>query len=181
MSRSILVCFILILCACAVNTSKEIDLEKLNFSYRDDAYLFFRNMRQTQYDLEIMQEGDWRIYRHADHPKDTSIFYFNVALVVNWRVNKAYPIIEMPAALQRDSFKANWVSFESEETGIIKLKGDKRVDELYFVSQLYNQLTKETELFVFYHNERIPLFKSPDEKEAFRVTLYDFYRLTGLL
>lgn len=181
MIRFIQACLILIICSCAVNTSKEIDLEKLRFSYRDDAYVFFRNMRQTKYDLEIMQKGDWRIYRHADRNIDTANFYFNVALVVNWRVNKVYPIIEMPKVLEREGFKVNCKSFETEEIGTIQLMGDKRWDELLFVSQLYNMLVKEVELTVDYQNEKVPLFKNPDHQEAFRVTLYDFYRMTGLL
>lgn len=55
--------------ACSVNTSKKVELEKLTFSYTDDAYIFFRNMRQTNYDLKVMEEGGWRIYRHEDRQK----------------------------------------------------------------------------------------------------------------
>ncbi len=167
--------------ACSVNTSKKVELDKLRFNYTDDAYIFFRNMRQTQYDLEIMEEGGWRIYRHEDRKQDTSDFYFNVSLVVNWRVNRVYPIIEMTERFKKEGLTVNWKELESDESGKIALKGNKRRDEMLFVSKIYNKMTEEVEFFISIENKNTPLFTDTDAKEAFRISLYDFYRMTGLL
>lgn len=167
--------------ACSVNTSKKVELEKLRFSYTDDAYIFFRNMRQTQYDLEVMEEGGWRIYRHEDRQHDTTDFYFNVSLVVNWRVNRVYPIIEMTERFKKEGLALEWEALESDESGKIALEGIKRRDEMLFVSKIYNKMTEEVEFFISIENQKTPLFPNTDAKEAFRISLYDFYRMTGLL
>ena len=167
--------------ACSVNTSKKVELEKLRFNYTDDAYIFFRNMRQTHYDLEVMEEGGWRIYRHEDRQQDTSDFYFNVSLVVNWKLNRVYPIIEMTEQLKKEGLVVEWRALESEESGKITLEGMKRRDEMLFVSKIYNKMTEEVEFFISIENQKTPLFPNTDAKEAFRISLYDFYRMTGLL
>ena len=167
--------------ACSVNTSKKVELDELRFSYTDDAYIFFRNMRQTHYDLEVMEEGGWRIYRHEDRQQDTTDFYFNVSLVVNWKLNRVYPIIEMTERFKKEGLVVEWRALESEESGKITLEGIKRRDEMLFVSRIYNKMTEEVEFFISIENQKTPLFPNTDAKEAFRISLYDFYRMTGLL
>lgn len=179
--KKFILLFFLSCMACSVNTSKKVELEKLRFSYTDDAYLFFRNMRQSQYDLDVMEEGGWRIYRHEDRQEDTTDFYFNVSLVVNWRVNRVYPIIEMTERFKKEGFTVKWKALESDEEGKIKLEGIRRRDEMLFVSKLYNKMTEEVAFFISIENEKTPLFPDTDAKEAFRISLYDFYRMTGLL
>jgi len=167
--------------SCSVNTSKKVEIEKLRFNYTDDAYIFFRNMRQSNYDLEVMEEGGWRIYRHEDRQTDTTGFYFNISLVVNWRVNRVYPIIEMSENIEKEGFQVLWEAIETEDKGSIAMEGMKRTDEMIFTAKLYNKMTDEVEVYVDYKNEKLPLFADSDQKEAFRVSLYDFYRMTGLL
>ncbi len=179
--KQFVILFILSCMACSVNTSKKVELEKLRFSYTDDAYIFFRNMRQSQYDLEVMEEGGWRIYQHEDRQQDTTDFYFNVSLVVNWRVNRVYPIVEMTEEYKQEGLTVEWKAMESEKEGTITLEGNRRRDEMLFVSKLYNKMTEEVEFFISIENEKTPLFPDTDTKEAFRVSLYDFYRMTGLL
>jgi hypothetical protein len=179
--KRFIVLFILSTVACSVNTSKKVELDKLNFSYSDDAYIFFRNMRQTNYDLKVMEEGGWRIYRHEDRETDTTGFYFNISLVVNWRVNRVYPIIEIPNSVNKEGLEVFWESLETGEKGNFILSGEKRRDEMIFSSKLYNKMIEEVEFFVQYRNDKVPLFETSDHKEAFRISMYDFYRMTGAL
>ncbi|WP_296619306.1 hypothetical protein [Marivirga sp.] len=173
--------FFLTATACSVNTSKKVDLEKLRFSYTDDAYIFFRNMRQSNYDLEVMEQGGWRIYRHEDRKLDVTDFYYNISLVVNWRVNRIYPIIEMPKSMEKEGFEVFWEAMESQEKGRITLEGEKRRDEMVFSTKLYNKMIDEVEMYVNYKGNKRLLFEDSGHKEAFRVSMYDFYRMTGLL
>jgi hypothetical protein len=179
--KKITLLFIVAMAGCAVNTSEKVELEKLSFNYSDDAYIFFRNMRQTHYDLEVMEEGGWRIYRHEDRLLDTTDFYFNISLVVNWRVNKIYPIIEMPSSIEKKGFEVLWESIETAEKGSIRLDGEKRNNEMIFSSKLYNKMVEEVEIFIEQGDQRKPLFQNAAQKEAFRVSMYDFFRMTGNL
>jgi hypothetical protein len=138
-------------------------------------------MRQSSYDLEVMEDGGWRIYRHEDRLTDTSDFYFNISLVVNWRVNRVYPIIEMTKSIEKDGFQVVWEAIETNDKGIISLEGNQRRNEMIFSTKLYNKMIDEVQLYVIYKNKKLPLFVSSDQKEAFRVSLYDFYRMTGIL
>ncbi len=174
--------FVFILLACSVNTSKEIDLEKITFSYRDDAYIFFRNIRQSNYNIEVVEEAGWRIYRHEDYPEDTISNYFKTALVVNWRVNKAYPIIEIPKSLNKEGLEITWKDLNSNKSGTITLSGLQRNSEMEFLTHLYNHIINEHELTWKPKGEKsTTLFFDSEQKEAFRITMYDFYRLTGIL
>ncbi|HET8861083.1 hypothetical protein [Marivirga sp.] len=181
--KKFILLFLLANLACSVNTSEKVEISKLRFNYPDDAYIFFRNMRQTSYDLEIMEEGGWRIYRHEDRQSASTDFYFNIALVVNWRANKVYPIIEMPNSIEieKEGFEVYWEALESDDKGSIILEGEKRRNEMIFTAELYNKLIEEVQFYVMYKNRKLPLFQNSDQKEACRVTLYDFYRMTGLL
>jgi hypothetical protein len=138
-------------------------------------------MRQSSYDLEVMEDGGWRIYRHEDRLTDTSDFYFNISLVVNWRVSRVYPIIEMTKSIEKDGFQVVWEAIETDDKGIISLEGNQRRNEMIFSTKLYNKMIDEVQLYVIYKNKKLPLFVSSDQKEAFRVSLYDFYRMTGIL
>lgn len=179
--QKFIILFLLLCAACSVNTSKKVELEDLKFSYADDAYIFFRNMRQTHYDLEVMDDGGWRIYRHEDRQLDTTDFYLNISLVVNWRVNRIYPIIELSEKVEKKGLTVEWRALQSDKSGEITLSGIRRRDEMLFVSKLYNKMTEEVELFILVEDKKAPLFKDSNAKEAFRVSLYDFYRMTGLL
>lgn len=179
--KKFILLFVLSIFACSINTSKKVEIEKLRFNYTDDAYIFFRNMRQSNYDIEVMEKGEWRIYRHEDRQTDTTEFYFNISLVVNWRVNRVYPIIEMTKSFNKQNFQVHWEAIDSEEEGSISMEGEKRKDEMIFTAKLYNKLSDEVEMFVNHNNKKLPLFADTDQKEAFRVSLYDFYRMTGQL
>ncbi len=182
MKRFIPFLLVFILSACSVNSTKEIDLEKITFSYRDDAYIFFRNMRQTNYSIEILEDAGWRIYRHEDYSEDRSSFDFKTALVVNWRVNKVYPIIELPVTFNKEGLKIMWIDPESNQSGTVILGGLRRKEEMKLLTQIYNHIIQERELRWTPDGENsAPLFSDSEKQEAFRVTMYDFYRLTGLL
>ena len=82
---------------------------------------------------------------------------------------------------KKEGFQVLWEAIETEDKGSIAMEGMKRTDEMIFTAKLYNKMTDEVEVYVDYKNEKLPLFADSDQKEAFRVSLYDFYRMTGLL
>ncbi|PTB95775.1 hypothetical protein C9994_10265 [Marivirga lumbricoides] len=181
MKRIFVLLFISFLYACSLSTDKIIDKEKLSFSYTDDAYIFFRNIRQSNYDLEILEEADWRIYRHEDRQKGSNQF-FNTAIVVNWRINKAYAILEISEKVEKENLTLQWSNPDGQKQGEIILKGLQRQQELAFLTEVYNHILRGNQLSWSPDGQnQTPLFSNNDYKEAFRVSMYDFYRLTGVL
>ncbi len=87
----------------------------------------------------------------------------------------------MTENIDKENFKVYWEATESNEAGSIAMTGEKRRDEMIFTTKLYNKMTEEVEMYVIYRDKKLPLFPDTDHKEAFRISLYDFYRMTGLL
>jgi len=167
---------ITLLSACSTGSSRLIEAEKLNFSYSDDAYLFFRNMRQTKYVYQNMEEKQLRLYTHKDYQK-TSL---STSLVVNWRANKAFAILNVPEELDKQSIKFFWN--DNGQYRPIEAPNFRRQGELQLLTNLYNHLLQEHELLIsIKKGEKTPLFTDVDEQEAFRISMYDFYRLTNVL
>jgi len=163
--------------ACATGTSRLIEEEKLNFNYTDDAYLFFRNMRQTNYSINNMQEKDLRLYTHDDYAEETPL---KATIVVSWKANNAFAIMQL-----KDSVSNQDSQFYFQKNGEkkeIKFPNLRRQGELVVLTKLYNHLLQEDTLFVKRKVQKLePLFIDQDSREAFRVSMYDFYRLTGVL
>lgn len=181
MKRIFSIIIISLIFACSLSTNQLIEKEKLTFNYTDDAYIFFRNIRQSNYDLEILEEADWRIYVHEDRQKDSSQF-FNTAIVVNWRINKAYAILEISEKAKKENLTIQWSDPASKKQGEIILKELQRQQELAFLTEIYNHILQEHQLSWLPDGQnQAPLFSNNDYKEAFRVSMYDFYRLTGVL
>lgn len=171
---------IMLLClSCATGTSRIIEKEKLNFSYTDDAYLFFRNMRQAQYDRKVMEKEGLRLYVHEDFSPSQLL---KTTLVVNWKMNKAYVLVNLTdSTLEKYDIKVYYKEEDGTITEILQ-ENLRRQGELSFLTEIYNQILTEHSLFIQYKGqEEQPLFNSSDDLEAFRVSMYDFYRLTAVL
>ncbi|GAA5033424.1 hypothetical protein GCM10011506_25700 [Marivirga lumbricoides] len=181
MKNSIQLILISFFCACSLSTDQIIEHEKLTFNYTDDAYIFFRNIRQSNYDLETLEKADWRIYRHEDRPQNTR-YSFNTAIVVNWRINKAYAILEINEKIIKENLTIYWNDAKGNKEGKIILQELQRQQELAFLTEIYNHILQEHQLsWTPDGQNQAPLFCNNDHKEAFRISMYDFYRLTGVL
>ncbi len=163
--------------SCATGTSRLIEAEKLNFSYTDDAYLFFRNMRQTGYHIENLEDKEVRLYTHDDYADKSPL---KTTMVANWKANKAYAIMVL-----RDSVSLNDISiyWKGEvDKGEVIFPNTRRQGELVALTAIYNHMLQQHELSIEIEGGREELlFADADSREAFRISMYDFYRLTGVL
>jgi len=177
--KNVLTGLILLLClACATGTSRLIDKEKLNFSYTDDAYLFFRNMRQAQYNRTVMEKEGLRLYQHEDY---SSSQFIRTQLVVNWKVNSAYMLLDFADSTEKYDIKI-YIREEDQSYSEIAQENLRRQGELVFLTDLYNHLLQEDKLFYeLRYGQKTPLFETLDDQEAFRISMYDYYRLTAVL
>ena len=161
--------------ACSTGSNKRIAEEKLNFSYIDDAYLFFRNMRQATYNLQDLKEEGVRLYQHEDFEEDQ---FFQVQMAVNWRMNRAFMLIKLPDSVEKEQIR---VFVERDSVFELEQENWRRQGELKFLTSIYNHILEKDSFSLVYGEERMPLFMNNDQREAFRISMYDFYRLTALL
>ncbi|MEL7006255.1 MAG: hypothetical protein AAFN93_26535 [Bacteroidota bacterium] len=66
----------------------------------------------------------------------------------------------------------------TQETGTITLEAYNRDAMLEFTTQLYEAILNNYTLSTELEGKQYELFKDPNEREAFRVSMSDYYRLT---
>lgn len=166
------------LLGCNVDRGKKVDIELLNFETTDRSEIYFKNMRQSSYTVVEEVEAGIYLYTQKTWEKDSASLLIPT-IVFNWRQDRAYVML---------NWSAGWLEME-EVIVIVKSDGlpVQRItyshgnmrDQLGFAANLYNALAEGATFTLEKEGEEIPLFDSEEKEDAFRVTLYDYLRLTG--
>jgi hypothetical protein len=167
--------------ACDGSSNKPIKREKLSTQMNDDAYVFFRNMRQTYYHIEDLGDAGIRIYRFKKQAElDSSRAMMQIGIMVNWRSNKAYLLLQ-PSPIVGDSIRLSYLTNEGEQ-GTWQLNERNQQLLLDFATDMYEGLQKGY-AFTLYDSlgNGHPFLDVEQNREAFRICLKDFYRLTRVL
>ena len=169
-----------VLIACNPDKNKRADPEKLRFTTTDDAELFFKNLRQKYYDQEDVPAAKLQVFRHSDRTTETEKPHIQLALVVNWRYDEAYLLIEPNEKIDSDHpIEINWEDPELNESGTYIFNNGNKEDHLRFAGQLYDSILDGHTLHYVSPSGPVPFLSLPDERETFRISMFDFYRLTG--
>ena len=173
---------LILLLACNPDKDRKVDDMQAKFTTSDASELFFRNMRQSNYDKETMDEAKLDIYRMDDRSLAEDKPVLNLAIVINWRYDEAYILTEPNDYLQQlDTLKIYWQDTVQHQQGFYQyLPGDKDT-HFQFASQLYNSLQGQHQLYVMPPSgEKVPMLSRRNERETFRRTMMDYYRLVDL-
>lgn len=168
------------LTACDPDRKKKIDSNTSKFETLDSSELFFKNMRQTYYDIEQKKDAGIEIYKLQDRLSDSTQALIDLSIVFNWRVDKAFIYIE-PNSFFTDSsnFTIIWQDTVTQTQGEFQFfKGD-RESHFHFSSEIYNSILDEKKLFYKKENKLIPILDTEVERDVFRVTMFDFLRLVN--
>lgn len=169
---------VLLLCGCNVDRGKKVDAQLLDFETSDRAEMFFKNVRQSNYVTEEDRNAGVYIYSHKDLVGDT-LSAFVPTIVFNWRQDRAYVMLNWQedfADLTEITVTA--ASDSLPEAQIRYYQGNMR-EQLDFSVGLYNAIADNRVLRIQHNGSERPLFGSRQSQEAFRVTFYDYLRLTG--
>ncbi|MBL6446219.1 hypothetical protein JMN32_07860 [Fulvivirga sp. 29W222] len=135
-------------------------------------------MRQSYYDLEENKAAKFNIFRYEDRVREADHPLLNLAIVINYLHDEAYLLLETNEYLQRqDHIEIDW-SGEQGSIGTIVLDDYNREGMLEFASQVYEALQQKAHFTVQAEDRAIPILEDQKEREAFRVTVTDYYRLT---
>jgi len=170
-----------ILIGCDMHKSKVIDPGKVNFRTFEDSELFFKNLRQTYYDKESLDSAGLDKYRFEDRVQATDRPIINLMIVHNWRLDMAHIFVEPNGFFTSDTLQVFWESPADGQTGSYHYhKGNTR-QQLQFATELYSSIQQEHSMWVELSGERHPLLQDEPSREAFRITMVDFYRLVRAL
>lgn len=155
------------LIACNPDKGKKVDVEENLFGTDASSLLFFKNTRSIYYQLEQRAAGNLDVYTYKDWKKLSDAIMFVPQIVVNWKYDEAYVLLE-PTFDLPDS-----VVFSSGGQ-MVRFSKQNKEGMLMLATTFYDWL-QEGKPIMFNGTE---MYESMDSKEAFRITLQDYFRLT---
>jgi hypothetical protein len=171
---------LLLLLGCKIDREKKVAREKFTFEMGDDSELFFRNVRQIYYDRSS-PDGTWQAYRFSDRYLGNDRAVITPVIVINWLKDEAYLLIETNDMLTNEDELSVIITDQAKsvsDTLLLKERGRERM--LEFGSRLYEALQAKKELTILSQGAYVPVLSEDLDREAFRVTMADFYRLTRI-
>lgn len=168
---------ILLAVSCRIDSDKEVDRGRFSFRTGDDTELFFKNVRQSDYELEVNEAARFHVFRHDKRPSSDTLAWINPAIVINYLQDEAYILLE-PSPVLRDLDTLEVLHRASVDT--IRLTLPNREQNLEFASRIYEHLKKGDSLLVFTGKRYVPFLPDREHSEAFRIAMSDYYRLTRI-
>ena len=169
-----------LVCACGIEKDKVLAPDKPAFKTTDATRLFFKNTRQIYYDKEEIGRDRLEVYRKKDRNTDNTVYNLNILIGNNWMYDEAYIRFESNTPpMPMTELTIKWV--QEAEQGIYRLENNSKESHFALATQLYQAVLKKQSLFVVQDSKEIPVLHTQDQRETFRVTMIDFYRLVGLM
>ncbi|MDQ3394374.1 MAG: hypothetical protein M3512_09725 [Bacteroidota bacterium] len=167
--------------SCNETSRKKIKDKKSKFSTSDASEIFFKNVRQRYYDRIEMQEAKLNIYRLQERSLEADYPNIILAIVINWSYDEAYILLEPNELVPENEIKIMWVTKDSLSTGNYTFNYGDKISHFEFASQIYSNLNSDHVLFIFSNNENVPFLNNDKDRDTFRKTMRDYYRLIDLM
>lgn len=166
----------IVLLGCNPDKQTKVDQDEITFATDDASRLFFKNVRQLYYELEVMEAAKLRIYRHKQQDQSQEQPIINLAIVDNWRYDEAYLLLEPNAQLTDQSeLIVQWEN--NEGSGEISYRQGNKSDQIAFADQIYDRIQQGCTFSIQVEVAWKSFLTSEKSREAFRVTMFDYYRL----
>lgn len=162
---------------CASDNQKKAGTEA-RYSTSDANEIFFKNVRQTEYNKEVMEAAKLDVYRMADRPTDEDLPQVNLAITINWRYDEAYILVEPNGFLaSEDSLLVQWQDTVHQTSGMYLFPFGNKDTHYIFATSIYNSLLENHNLLIQKEGEMLPFLRGKNERETFRRTMLDYLRL----
>lgn len=172
---SLLLILILTL-SCNPDKQTKVDQNEITFATDDASVLFFKNVRQLYYEMEEMEAAKLNVFRHKKRDQSQDEPIINLAIVENWRFDEAYLLLEANAIISRlNEFRIKWEG-EMGMGEILYRQGNKS-DQVAFADQVYERIQQGCTFSIQVNGTWSSFLDSEKSREAFRVTMFDYYRL----
>ncbi len=171
--------YLLLLVSWGCDTQKTRLLSPENFenSFTQSGLLYFKNVRQLAYDKTVHEPSKMEQFRHADRPQAADQPHITLCLVLNILTDRAYIMVEPSSFFGSDTLRVQWESTEPAAQGEFIFAGDAMPHHYRFAAQLYNALLQEHTLRTTVAGTTYMLFQEKKDREAFRVTMYDYQQV----
>lgn len=168
--------------ACNPDKTKRVSAEGSKFSTSDASELFFKNVRQLYYDKTTMEEAKLDVYRIKDRNKAEDQPVLSLSIVINWRYDEAYLLTEPNHYLQElTPLKILWQDTITRQQGYYNFHAGSKEDHFKFATQIYQSIQNEHQFYLIKDDEKVDFLRDKRSREAFRKTMFDYFRLVDLL
>jgi hypothetical protein len=166
--------------ACRLDRDTPVNQDKDPFRTYQDTRLFFQNVRQLYYDREERPEAKMILYRIKERTTTQEYPLINLTIIDHWIQDEAYIYTECNRFF--DEMTPIEVSWESPEgqTGTYTMELMNKEGMLAFSQAIFEGIRLRNSFFILYETDSIPFLEKPRDREAFRKTMSDFYRLTRM-
>mgnify|MGYP001828815496 CR=1 FL=1 len=155
------VLLIVFMSGCQLAVNDRVSLDGFDFSTTDPSELFFKNVRQSYYDLEERQDARMNVFRMSTNDRDSLELY--VAIIHHWALDKAYLWLE-PGAGMPEQFDLTIITEGSGQT--ISFDGSSPMNHLEVATAIFHGLLEDAEI---QFSGQVLLPKGSKKREAFRV------------
>ncbi|MEQ8243287.1 hypothetical protein [Fulvivirga sp.] len=169
---------LLTISACKIDDDKTIDRADLTFKIGTDTQLFFKNVRQSYYDLEENMAAKFNVFRFSDRNVNPEALVLNLAIVVNYLQDEAYLLVEPCEAIGSENIELRAQHPNNDDVKEINLNEMNREAMLNFCTDTYELLVQGYQFEINVGEEWKAVLDTHQAKEAFRITVSDYYRLT---
>jgi len=139
--------------------------------------LYFMNVRQTFYDRENRQDAKMNIFRLSKRELTDLQPVINLSIIINRVKDDAYIFVEPSAFIDNEGLEVRY-SFNEEVFGSIPFAGGNRYEHYRFVERLYPLLLEDASFEIKVGEDWLPILEEKRERDAFRITAFDYFRLT---
>jgi hypothetical protein len=178
---SFLLILVALVSACTSDADKRIDAEKLEFATTDESELYFKNVRQSDYELVEMTDAGINIFRSKSRTAEADYPLLTLAIAHNWRVDRGYLFLEPSESMPKDAFVLTIVDEKGEKMELQYSTEDHIDDKSKLVVNLYTAIQDGKKIFWNDGSTEVEVLDKPTDKEAFRITALDYYKLIGAL
>lgn len=183
LSYIFVLCFLTIaFFACNPDKQEKIPMDiELKFDVIPQARLFFKNVRQLDYEIEIRPKLKKTIYRIEERIISDSIPIINLCIVQDNVSGTSYLMLE-PNALFQDETEVT-IKVANAVTGVerqIVYEQGNIKQQFFLAAELYNELLDNSSFYYVKESKELPFLSTTDEREAFRKTMMDYCRLINV-
>lgn len=173
---------VFLLLSCNVDKEKNISSTNPRFSTSDPSELFFKNIRQNSYDKEELAAGKMIVNRMIGRSLVNDYPVINLAIVINWRYDESYILIEPNEYFETPTtINVAWENSKDGSRGQYLYEEGNKESQFLLATNIYTSLLRGDKLFIKKDDVLTPFLVNSAEREIFRKTMLDYYRLVDLV
>ncbi|WP_143959283.1 hypothetical protein [Litoribacter populi] len=159
--------------------TKHIELEEgeIRTSITAASRLYFMNVRQPFYDRENRADAKMNVFRLSKRVVDEDRPVINLSIILNRVKEDAYIYIEPSEAIPNGKLSLKYHLVENDSSGMVVFEGGDRFDHFRFVAEVYPLLLQDAQFEIETSEGWKPILAERKERDAFKITVFDYFRL----